>query len=183
MFSREGGSRCGGASKLTQGASLGLTEWRYNPLRHTTMEKHYIPSILTSSNKNIFRVTGQWWGQSTGHRPPPPILPHTHSHITHHTTTQHTPSKHTEKLVTRSFDFSAPEQSFEQAIGTPLIETPSRSLWRHCNNITSIIRSFHEQRFPIMFFLRDAYGSFLVSSELTWRYSSVKSLCWTGSYW
>ena len=54
--------------------------------------------MMTSSNRNIFRVTGPLWGESTGF-----------------------PSQ---KPVTRSFDvffLSAPEQTVEQTIETLVI--------------------------------------------------------------
>ena len=57
-------------------------------------------NMTTSSNENIFPVTGSLWGESTGHR----WIPLT-------------------KLVTRSFDFfsSEPENTVEQTIDTPVI--------------------------------------------------------------
>ena len=52
--------------------------------------------MMTSSNGNIFRVTGHLCGEFTGRResPPPPPPPHTHTHT------------HTQRPVTRSFMFS-----------------------------------------------------------------------------
>ena len=69
--------------------------------------------MMTSSNENIFRVTGHLCGEFTGHR----WIPRT-------------------KAVTRSL-----EVFFDLRLNKPLskqswgwwFETPSRSLWRHCN--------------------------------------------------
>ena len=77
----------------------------YNPLGHTATDKHNMASILTSSNRNIFRVAGLSWGQSTGHlqpHPPPPPL-HTHIRTAHTTHTPH-PKRTTNRPVTRSSD-------------------------------------------------------------------------------
>ena len=65
-----------------------------------------IDFMVTSSNGNIFRVTGLLCGEFTGHRwIAPPQRP-----------------------VTRSFDVI-----FDQTMETSVIETPSRRLWRHYN--------------------------------------------------
>ena len=80
--------------------------------------------MMTSSNGNIFRVTGPLWEESTDHR----WIPLT-------------------KPVTRSFDVF-----FDLRLNKRLIkqsrrrwfETPSRLLWRHRNVIsTSIIIDIH----------------------------------------
>ena len=76
--------------------------------------------MMTSWNGNIFRVTGPLCGEFTGHRWIPSQRP-----------------------VTRSFDVF-----FDLSLNKPLskqlwggwFETPSRSLWRHCNmNITYVV--------------------------------------------
>ena len=71
--------------------------------------------IMTSSNTNIFRVTGPLWGESTGHR----WIPHTKASD--------------EELW--CFIWSASEQTVEkkQQLRRRWFETPSRSLWRHPN--------------------------------------------------
>ena len=71
------------------------------------------PTIMKSSNRNIFHVTGPLWGESAGHQWIPP-----------------TKASGTELW---GFLWSAPEQTVGQTIETPVIEVPSSSLWRHCN--------------------------------------------------
>ena len=70
-------------------------------------------SMMTSSNGNIFRVTGPWCGEFTG----PGKFP-------------------TQRSVTRSFDvffdLRLNKRSSKQPWGW-WFETPSMSLWRHCN--------------------------------------------------
>ena len=70
--------------------------------------------MMTSSYGNIFRVTGPLCGEFTGHR----WIPLTKA----------------SDAELWGFLSSAPEQSVMQIIETPEIETPSRSLWRHCND-------------------------------------------------
>ena len=70
--------------------------------------------MMTSSNGNIFRVTGPLCGEFTGHRWNPPQRP-----------------------VTRSFDvfldLRLNKKVSKQSWGW-WFETPSRSVWRHCND-------------------------------------------------
>ena len=70
-------------------------------------------SYDVKSNRNIFRVTGPLWGESIGHR--------------------QTPLTKASFAELWCFLLSAPEQTVEKTIGRWLFETPSRSLWRHCN--------------------------------------------------
>ena len=72
----------------------------------------YSLNILTSSNGNIFRANGSLWEESTGDR---------WIFLTKATDA---------KLL--CFLLSAPEQMIEQS-RRRWFETPSRSLWRHCN--------------------------------------------------
>ena len=68
---------------------------------------------MTSSSWNIFRVTSPLWGEFTGHR----WIPRT-------------------KAVTRSFDAFfdlRPNKRLSKQSWGWWFETPSRSLWRHCN--------------------------------------------------
>ena len=60
-----------------------------------------------------FRVTGPLWGESTGNR--------------------WFPLKKASDAELWYFLGSAPEQTVEQTIETPMISVPSRSSWRHCN--------------------------------------------------
>ena len=64
---------------------------------------------------NIFRVTGHLCGEFTGHR----WIPLTKA----------------SEAELWCFLWSAPEQAFEQ-----ILETPSRSLWRHCNGFAFLQR-------------------------------------------
>ena len=70
-------------------------------------------NMMTSSNGNIFRVTGTLCGEFTGEFP-------------------------TQRPVTPSFDvffdLRLNKRLSKQSWGL-LFETPSRSLWRHCNEI------------------------------------------------
>ena len=72
--------------------------------------------MMTSSNGNIFRVTGHLCGEFTGHR-----------WITR-----------TQRPVTRNFDvffdLRLNKRLSKQSWGWWL-ETPSRPLWRHCNDL------------------------------------------------
>ena len=74
--------------------------------------------MVTSSNGNIFRVTGPLWGESAGHR----WIPFTKA----------------SDAELWCFLWSALEQTTEQTIKTPVIETPLRPLWRHCNGTLDI---------------------------------------------
>ena len=69
--------------------------------------------MVTSSNENIFRVTGSFLEESTGHR----WIPLTKASDA--------------KIL--GFLWSALEQTVDQTIETRWFETPSRSLWRHFN--------------------------------------------------
>ena len=69
--------------------------------------------LMTSSNGNIFRVTGLLWGEFTGDRWIPL----------------------TKASDVELFVLSAPEQTVEQASRRWWFETLSRPLWRHRNDI------------------------------------------------
>ena len=82
--------------------------------------------MVTSSNGNMFRVTGLLWGETTGHRWIPLMWGETTGHRWIPLT----------KARTRSFDVF-----FDLCLIKRLskqsrcrwFETPSRSLWHHCN--------------------------------------------------
>ena len=80
-----------------------------------------VETMMTSSNGNIFRVTGPLCGEFTG------------------------PGEfHAQRPVTRSFDVFfelPPNQRLSKQPWGWWFETPSWSLWRQCNDITTI--SFH----------------------------------------
>ena len=69
--------------------------------------------MMTSSNGNIFRVTGSWCGEFTGHR----RIPLT---------------KNSGAELCCSFDLRLNKRLSKQPCGW-WSETPSPSLWRHCN--------------------------------------------------
>ena len=88
--------------------------------------------MKTSSNGNIFRVTGHLCGELTGHR----LIPHT------------------QRSVTRSFDvcfeLRLNKQLSKQSWGW-WFETTSRSLWRHCNGhftLDELVRLPLKQTYP-----------------------------------
>ena len=98
------------------------------PQPHINIVRHHSTTVsssfmMTSSNVNIFRVTGPLCGEFTGHLwiPPPPPPP---------------PPTHTQRPVTRSFDVF-----FDLCLDKGLskqswgwwFETPSFSSWRRCN--------------------------------------------------
>ena len=102
-------------------------EWNYIPMhwfrRDFTIFDIYAwmgNYMMTSSNGNIFRVTGPLCGEFTG----PSEFP-------------------TQRPVTRSFniffDLRLNKRLSEQPWGW-WFETPSWSLWRQCNNITKFMR-------------------------------------------
>ena len=78
--------------------------------------------MMTSSNGNIFRVTNPLWAKSTGHRWIPSQRP-----------------------VTRSFgvffDMRLNKRLNKQS-KSRLFETPSRSLWRHCNALPTFSSNY-----------------------------------------
>ena len=86
----------------------------YNGFRHMHWTQSQMKSIMTSSNGNTFRVTGPLRGNSavTGEFP-------------------------SQRPVERSFDvvfnLRLNKQLSKQSWGYKWFETPSRSLWRHCN--------------------------------------------------
>ena len=90
------------------------------PFYKVYIRRYMINSMMTSSNGNIFRVTGHLCGEFTGHRWIPAQRP-----------------------VTRSFDVF-----FDLRLNTRLskqwwgwwFEAPSRPLWRHCNVVEALWR-------------------------------------------
>ena len=80
--------------------------------------------MMTSSNGNIFRVTGHLCGEFTGHR--------------------------SQRPVTRSFDVFF-DLRLNKRLRQPWgwwFETPSRSLWRHCNELHCPPVKFRLTDFP-----------------------------------
>ena len=76
--------------------------------------------MMTSSNGNLFRVTGLLCGKCTGHR----WIPRTK----------------TIDAELWCFLWSVSEPTFEQTVKTPVIWDPSHQLWRHCNDMTECER-------------------------------------------
>ena len=90
---------------------------------------------ITHDNGNIFRIIGPLWGEFIGHL----WIPLTKA----------------SNAELWSYFWAAPEQVFEQTI-----ETPSRSLWRHCNT-TTIWRSWRRhdiETFSALLVLCDGTG-------------------------
>ena len=84
-----------------------------NILRISEFSWNSRDATVTSSYRNIFRVTGPLWGESIGHR-----------WISQ------------KKPVTRSFDVFfdlCPNKRLGKHARLRWFESPSRSLWRHCN--------------------------------------------------
>ena len=93
----------------------------------------YILNKMTSSNGNIFRVTGPLLGESTGHR----WIPITKA----------------SDAELWCFSWSVLEQTLSKQSRRRWFETPSRLLWRHCNGTSLITKAgsfrtlFHIQQF------------------------------------
>ena len=100
--------------------------WRRGPVGQNVLNTHRPPTglavqltVMTSSNRNIFRVTGHLCGEFAvpGEFPPPPPP---------------------QRPVTRSFDvffdLRLDKRLSKQSWGR-WFDTPSRPLWRHCNDI------------------------------------------------
>ena len=79
---------------------------------------HY---MMTSSNGNIFRVTGPFWGESTGHR----WIPLTNA-------------SDAELWCCLRLNKRLSKQSRRR-----WFETPSRSSWHHCNDLISVKHQLH----------------------------------------
>ena len=79
----------------------------------TTQARGVPPYMMPSSNGNIFRVTGPLWGEFTGHR-----------------------------SVGVFFDLRLNKRLIEQS-RRRWFETPSHSLWRHCNDPQCITVKSH----------------------------------------
>ena len=87
--------------------------WWLQPIRSAGLARREVPAthLMTSSNGNIFRVTGPLWGEFTGHRWIPLTRP-----------------------VTWSFDIFFDLRLNKRLSKQPRrlwFETPSHSLWRH----------------------------------------------------
>ena len=76
--------------------------------------------MMTSSNENIFRVTGPLCGKFTGHR----WIPHT---------------KASDAELWCFIDLRL-NQSLSKQLRSRCFETPTHSLWRHCNENSTLIR-------------------------------------------
>ena len=76
-------------------------------------------NTMTSSNGNIFRVTGPLCGEFTGHR----WIPRTNA---------------SDAELWR-FLWSGPDKRLDRQSRRPWFETPSRPLWRHCHDIWGLV--------------------------------------------
>ena len=103
--------------RLPHSTQTAIPQWMVSTspwkLRRAARNLVSTPSLMTSSNGNIFRVTGLLYGEFTGDRWIP-----------------------TQRPVTRSFnvffDLHLKQQLSKQR-RRRWFETPSLSLWRHCN--------------------------------------------------
>ena len=86
---------------------------RYRALSRSSARTTENNFMLTSSNKNIFRVTGPLWEESTGHR----WIPLTKA----------------SDAEPWCFLWCAPQQTVEQRVELPVIWEFMISMWRHCN--------------------------------------------------
>ena len=116
-------------------------------------EIHWISStMMTSSNGNIFRITGHLFGEFTG----PRWIP-------------------TQRPVTQSFDvffdLRLNKQLSKQSCGW-WFETLSLPLWRHCNE-RAVVQSLHG--FLLLTWISFCTNS-LVASEIRWHDALVASL-------
>ena len=85
----------------------------FSTVNRYTPKEDKISPMMTSSNGNIFHVTGPLCGEFTGHR----WIPHT---------------KASDAEFDVFYDMRLNKWLSKQAWGW-WFETPSRSLWRHCN--------------------------------------------------
>ena len=93
-----------------------------------------IGSMMTSSNGNIFRITGHLCGEFTG----PGEFP-------------------TQRPVTRNFDVYfdlRPNKRLSKQLWGWWFETPSRPLWRHLNALSDYVRPWGRQSLHISTRLR-----------------------------
>ena len=111
--------RCDTENRHTFGVSINWKmekrEGKLRAMRHFTIMDFFYRFMMTSSNGNIFRVTGPLCGEFTG----PGEFP-------------------TQRPVTRSFDVFFDLRLNKRLSKQPrgwLFETPSWSLWRQCNVI------------------------------------------------
>ena len=102
---------------------------------------------MTSSNGNIFRVTGRLWGEFTGHRWIP---------------------------LTKASDaefwcilWSAPEQRLSNQSRRQWFETPSWSLWRHCKVLSGKV----SRHYILLYLIKYVFSVVLSCWNLT--HSSV----------
>ena len=118
---------------------------------------------MTSSNGNVFRVTGPLWGESTEHR--------------------WIPLTKTSDSGLWCFRWYAPEQTVGQQSKRRWFETPWRSLWRNCNVLledilapngarpwTSKMVTMHKFT-HVLFKIDEAIGDFDLTFWTGWRYS------------
>ena len=102
-------------TRMWQPSFLSVSAYETNIVQPMTNGCGKVPKsvMMTSSNANIFRVTGPLWGESTGHR----WIPFT-------------------KASDGEFWYflwSAPEKRLSKKLRHRWFETQSRSPWRHCN--------------------------------------------------
>ena len=95
--------------------------WSYYALCFNR-QKHIRPCMIASSYRNIFRVTGLLWGESTGHR---------WIHLTKASVVE-----------IWCFRWSASEQTVQQTIETPVIWNVIAFICRHSNGDNGCVMWF-----------------------------------------
>ena len=90
----------------------------------TLLGKQFTDFVVTSSNGNIFRITGPLWVEFTGHRWIPPTK---------------ASDAELDVFFIVHLNKRLNKQSRRRWFGTP-----SRSLWRHCNMSNTCITVFQE---------------------------------------
>ena len=128
--------------------------------------------MMMSSSGNIFRVTGPFCGEITGHQWIPPQRP-----------------------MTRSFDFFylRPNKRLSKQSWGWCFETPSHSLWRHCNGhlttphqrydapLGGIFAGNYEMN--AVFAYLNIYHSSIVSLSSLLLWKNIRHLFWNRGAW
>ena len=96
-------------NRMTDPVSVKQARWIWSKITHALIRKTWY--MMTSSNGNIFRFTGHLCGEFTGHR----WIPHTNA------------------SDAELWCFLCSKRLSKQSWGW-WFETPSRSLWRQCND-------------------------------------------------
>ena len=97
--------------------------------------------MMTSSNGNIFRITGPFCGEFTGHRRIPLTM--------------------ASDAKLWCFLWSVSNKRLSKQSRRRWFETPTRSLRRHCNDLV------HKEKYVVQNLLNSLHGAILMSSNLS----------------